>query len=388
MARRRYQRGQLFLRGKRNKVWIGRWREDEVQTDGTIKRVHKSEILGAHSDFPTKRLAARELESRLNSLNSPAYRAARRITFKELADKWQTTILPTMKPSTQSSMKAHLNHFQDLSAMRLTDLSAEFLQSWISGMTIHPKTLRNRLSTLRIIWNSAKAWGYVTHNPFEGLRLPRNIAPIRKAFTTEQVTRILTESANDPTLRAFLWIAAQTGMRCGEICALAAEDVDHTRRLIRVRRSSWRGKVTDPKTSTSSRTFSISKALSEEIVKSLPKEGLLFTTRTGKPWDQTNILSWKLYPLLDRLEIPRAGLHAFRHHAASYMDQSGAPLKLRQERLGHSDIALTLNVYTHVDNEQDVAYVEAWDKDVLDLNVPRSEVAKTEVVHLESLPAA
>src|ERR1700739_211203 len=64
LARRRYQKGHLRLRGKREKVWIGRWLEDELQTDGTVVRRHKSDVLGTLKQFPTKRLAQQELDAR------------------------------------------------------------------------------------------------------------------------------------------------------------------------------------------------------------------------------------------------------------------------------------------------------------------------------------
>jgi hypothetical protein len=46
MARRRYQRGHLRLRGKREKVWVAMWREDVIAPDGTTRRIRKSEVLG------------------------------------------------------------------------------------------------------------------------------------------------------------------------------------------------------------------------------------------------------------------------------------------------------------------------------------------------------
>jgi hypothetical protein len=57
-ARRRYQRGQLIRSGDK---WFGRWREDVADYTGAIKRVHKMQLLGTVGDFPTKRLAEREL---------------------------------------------------------------------------------------------------------------------------------------------------------------------------------------------------------------------------------------------------------------------------------------------------------------------------------------
>jgi integrase len=69
----------------------------------------------------------------------------------------------------------------------------------------------------------------------------------------------------------------------------------------------------------------------------------------------------KLYPLLDALGIERGGLHAFRHANSTLLDRLGVPVKVRQERLGHSDPALTLGVYTHVASEDDSRSAEQLD---------------------------
>ena len=66
----------------------------------------------------------------------------------------------------------------------------------------------------------------------------------------------------------------------------------------------------------------------------------------------------KLYPLLDSLGIERGGLHAFRHTNSTLRDRLGVPLKVRQQRLGHTDPSLTLDVYTHVASEDDVPFAE------------------------------
>ena len=101
MARRRYQRGSVFLRGKRELVWVGRWREDVVAPGGKIHRVRKNEVLGTKRDFPTKKLALRELADRIAPVNSTSYRAMRTATFAEFAKLWEEQVLTQYKPSTQ-----------------------------------------------------------------------------------------------------------------------------------------------------------------------------------------------------------------------------------------------------------------------------------------------
>ena len=79
MARRRYQRGTLILKERTDangridnerSIWIGRWREDEIR-EGQVFRVRKYEELGSKADFLSRRLALRELEKRISSINDP-----------------------------------------------------------------------------------------------------------------------------------------------------------------------------------------------------------------------------------------------------------------------------------------------------------------------------
>src|SRR6185437_14816933 len=78
VMRRRYQRGQLIREGSN---WLGRWREDVALASGAVKRVHKKQFLGTLTDFPTKRLAERELERLLAPVNHEDYRPTSSTTF-------------------------------------------------------------------------------------------------------------------------------------------------------------------------------------------------------------------------------------------------------------------------------------------------------------------
>ena len=99
MARRRFQGGSVFLRGTRDPVWVGRWREDVIGSDQKIKRVGRKEILGTKKDFPTKKLALRELGIRLAPINSVGYRALRVATFAEFAARRIPCVRQGNKPS-------------------------------------------------------------------------------------------------------------------------------------------------------------------------------------------------------------------------------------------------------------------------------------------------
>jgi integrase len=82
-------------------------------------------------------------------------------------------------------------------------------------------------------------------------------------------------------------------------------------------------------------------------------ERLLFCTRNGTAFNNRDIVDQALHPILERLKIQRAGLHAFRHGNATMLDGLRAPMRVRQDRLGHADAALTLGTYTHMVSNDD-----------------------------------
>ncbi len=68
MARRRYQTGCLFVRGKRRKVWVARWRDPVIYADGSPGSVQRSEVLGTVAEL-TKKEAQNLLASKVRSHN-------------------------------------------------------------------------------------------------------------------------------------------------------------------------------------------------------------------------------------------------------------------------------------------------------------------------------
>lgn len=220
-------------------------------------------------------------------------------------------------------------------------------------LSIETRGRENHIATFRSMWGTAKTWGYVTQNPFEGLKLPRR-GLIKKLRLTAQQGRDIIRRATEP-YKTMFWILAETGMRGGELCGLGVSDVDLESRIIKVWRSAWRGSLQTPKTSSAVRHFPISKNLADHIERYLKadskqnSDGLLFCTRTGKAFDNYNIVTWKLKPLLESIGITEnrgMGLHAFRHCNATELDRMSAPIKVRQDRLGHADSETTFG-YTH-----------------------------------------
>jgi len=102
MARRRHQLGRIIVRGKNPPVFVGRWREDVIQGEQTI-RVERSMVLGTVAELKTKRIAQRLLDPILAKINSFDYRPSKFTTVGKFADTWETRCscirsLPASKP--------------------------------------------------------------------------------------------------------------------------------------------------------------------------------------------------------------------------------------------------------------------------------------------------
>ena len=77
-------------------------------------------------------------------------------------------------------------------------------------------------------------------------------------------------------------------------------------------------------------------------------QGFLFLNRNGRPYAANKVVEYGLWPVLDKLKIERAGMHAFRHCHASLLMDVGANPTVAKEQMRHSDARITLEAYSHV----------------------------------------
>ncbi len=373
LARRRYQKAQLFVRGK---SWVLRWREDVIE-NGQLRRVRRSEVIGTLADYPTWRLARRAADARLVVVNDPCYRARPTATFAELAVRWESAVLPMVKPSTRINYRSHLRkHLVPFfGPLQVKDVQSESVQRFLAELQKSPKTVRNVYITLRSLWRSARLWGYVVHNAVEGVMLPRASKSRRLFYSLEEVRKIIV--AAEGPYRTYFWLMAETGMRAGEVCGLTWDDLELEQGMVSIHQSAWQGCLQSPKSEHARRSV----LLSPQLVGHLPcyleswrpnELRLLFATRNGTPWESKRPRQ-VLRKLTARLGIPWAGLHGFRHANETLMDRIRAPLKVRQERMGWSDARMALDVYTHTVGE-DHRRVAAKLGSILDPLGPKSPV--------------
>jgi integrase len=155
------------------------------------------------------------------------------------------------------------------------------------------------------------------------------------------------------------------GLRQGEILGLRWSDVDVETSTLRVaqalQRVNGRLEFVEPKSRRSRRTIpmppTVARALRahrsrqlEERIAVGPRwreSDLVFTTSIGTPLDSRNVTR-RFQAALERASLPRLRFHDLRHTAASLMLAQGVPARVVMETLGHSQISLTMNTYSHV----------------------------------------
>jgi integrase len=143
-------------------------------------------------------------------------------------------------------------------------------------------------------------------------------------------------------------LAAYCGLRAGEILGLSVEDVNLENAVLTITKTAWQGNLQTAKSQGSETTVPMPAALCQLLKPLMPKSGLLFVNKAGRPYASTKIVERRLWPVSDSLGIPRAGFHAFRHTHTTVLLESGATPKITQRQLRHADPTVTLNHYAHV----------------------------------------
>ena len=255
-----------------------------------------------------------------------------------------------------------------LGKYKLKDLRPDRIQAfynWKLEQGASQRTVVMIHNVLHHALRRALQLGLVTRNSADAVIKPKLKRTEMKVLDEIQV-RSLLMAAKGSRMEAFLQLAITTGMREGELIGLKWADLDWTGRKIHIQRQVQRIKkqglvFSSPKTAKSRRVVAIGAATIEKLREQLERQqlermfastkwvenDLIFANRIGKPMEPANVL--KLFKeLLVKANLPDIRFHDLRHTAATLMLLQEVHPKIVQERLGHSDISLTLNTYSHV----------------------------------------
>lgn len=318
----------------------------------------------------TRQEVSRKLNDALKSHREGLPLADEQQTVGRFLAGWLEAVKPTVRHSTyyRYSGYVRIHITPELGRVRLAKLTPEHLQRLYAHRIeagLSPMTVKHIHRVIHAALEKAVRWSLVPRNVADLVDPPRTRR--REMATLSALeARELMFAAQGERLEALYVVALTTGMRQGELLALRWGDVDLDRRTLQVRASLQRAaegfEFGEPKTASSRRGVALTQAATTALRRHRAAQaserlrvgaawadlGLVFANEVGGALDPRNVLRRSFYPLLKRAGLPRIRFHDLRHTAATLMLAQGVHPKIASEMLGHSNIGITLDTYSHV----------------------------------------
>lgn len=374
MKRAREQQGNLMKsRGR----WYLRFREDERQPDGTIKRVQKVEFLApatGETRAKDSRALLRLRDERMAVINSAVIAARTNpdslLTVTEFVEQ---KFLPMVKEQRRAStykareaiwrnqLKAHIGD------IRLRDFTIRHGQQFLNDVArerpnLHRVYLRQIKATASAIFADARRLELITGEPMRGTLIPPGQrSESRGAYDLEDIKKMLL--ALEGTARVLVATAGFTGMRRAELQGLRWADYDGEN--IHVARNLVCGLESPTKTPASTAAIPVIaplKALLDAHRQRANGSPYVFSTPLGSWLRLGHYAEHHVIPMLERIGIPWRGWHAFRRGLATNLYRLGVADKHIQAILRHANLATTMDVYVHTssaDSQRAMAVLES-----------------------------
>jgi integrase len=301
-------------------------------------------------------------------------------TVAEFLETWmRDSIRPRRRASTTARYQMDIDKYigPAIGHIMLHNLRPAHVQKMLSELkpvrpgrvALSPRTVKMVRGTLRTALNYAYRLRMLPDNIVRSVDSPTVAKPYKEALTHHDATRLLeVASTTEHRLTNLFTFQIFTGLRIGETLALRVEDIDYAKGVIHVRRTLNRRGATwsfgEPKTRSGRRDVPLTapvidalqaqhKANLENKLASTPgvwqEHGLVFpNSRNGNPLDATNVCH-ELHKLLVKAGLPSTfNVHSLRHTAATWMLEAGIQPHSVKGILGHSTIAVTMDIYSHI----------------------------------------
>jgi integrase len=333
-----------WVNGKRDRKYLSGKTRREVQQKLTAALRDQQQGLPL---APERQTIERFLLSWLDDVAQPSVRPRVFIRYRELLT---LHAIPTLgkRPLTK------------LQPQEVNSLYAKKRSEGLSAQTVtHLHRVLHRALSYAVRWN------LVPRNVCDLVDPPRVTRPEGQWLNPEQA-RCLLAAASGDALEALYVLALTTGMRQSELLGLKWGDVDLRSGALQVRRAlqrvPGRGFVeAEPKSAKSRRYITLTPLGIDALRNHRARQNeqrlaagplwedrdLVFCNSTGRPLEHGNLLRRSYQPLLGRARLPKVRFHDLRHSTASLLGSLGVPAKVIQEIMGHSQIGVTMDVYSH-----------------------------------------
>lgn len=288
-----------------------------------------------------------------------------RVTFGEWATDYLTTIVHLRTITRRDYQRILVAHLLPVFAKRPVaniepiDVRRFMAEKQAAGQA--PKSLQKLRLVLRQVLELAHTSGAIKSNPCDGLRLPRATQMEPVSLSAEQVE--LLARATRPPYDLLVRLVAATGLRPSEVCGLRVGRVNLMKRTMEVSEAltvvGGRTEVGPTKTY-ARRSVGIPRSLCDDVAtylaertatagRRLDPNDYVFTAPRGGPLRRDLLFKRFVRPAIEACNLPpNLRLHDLRHSCVALLIELGAHPKAIQERLGHSSITVTMDVYGHL----------------------------------------
>ena len=304
-------------------------------------------------------------------------------TFAEVAELWLESYKSTVKPTTYQGVKIKLDVMIDLyfTDMKIQQISVAYCQKVAIKLSNRYILYTNYYSVISRVFKYATSIDIIKSNPLDKIIKPKN-RPLKAKenyYSKQELTDFLKVCKVDckPVEYTFYHLLAFTGLRIGEAIGLMWSDVDFENKRLNISRTAVKiGKeqtVQDPKTKRSKRvitlddeTLNVLKLWKRQQIKEYFQAGkayqhdsnYIFTNNKGR-WLLTATMKVKLSSFFCKHnKLKKITPHGFRHTHASLLFEAGITAKIISDRLGHNNVQTSLDMYTHINDNQRVEVVD------------------------------
>ena len=361
------------------RFWLERKPRESCPTCGGRLRETEERRRAIKAGFHTRKEAQAAMAKVMVAVEERSYVTPSTLTVREyLSKEWLPAIEATVRPTTYRSYVQHVSFHiaPHIGTLRLEKVNGATLNALYAKLAsqgkrdgkrgLSPRTVHHVHTCLHRAFRDAVRWGRLFRNPVDAADPPRVAGPGSREMKTWDATQVraFLEATSNDRLHPLWRLLAMTGMRRGEVLGLKWEDIDFEAGRLAVRRSliplGGEVIVSEPKTARGRRSIALDpetvEVLKTQAARQLAEQqqwgeawtdsGYICTKGDGTPY-HPEVVSRYFRKAVKEAKLPTIRPHDLRHTHATLALRAGIHPKVVSERLGHANISITLDTYSH-----------------------------------------
>lgn len=336
----------------------------------------------------------KEAQDAMNQLQlevySGTYKKQQYETYQDIYNMWVEQYENSVEESTfVKTIGIFKNHILPaMGTYKVDKIDIATCQKHVNQWAKKLKRFRMVKSYAAKVLDYAIKHGYIDKNPFTLVEMPKkrkqivlDEAEFENFYEREQLIKLLQSFEQQDNLMVYtiFHVLSYSGMRKGEVLALTWNDINFERSEIRINKAISRGKDCQLYLKTTKngvvRTIKMdetsmsllsnwklqqSKIYLAKGINTSNKKQLVFSNKYNRFIQPVQTQKW-LHKVIDKYKLQPITTHGLRHTHCSLLFEAGASIKEVQERLGHTDVKTTMDIYTHVTKQTKASTIEKFD---------------------------